>query len=81
MTLSIEQFTTNATCISCDNVKVYFSYETIIAFQVDAFQVKTDQYYSLTTSKHKKKMGLDSFIEIPEKDFDILRQKISLTIA
>lgn len=79
--LRIRQFASNMTVLSRDDWEILFSYETPVAGmrtlesgRREAF--KTDQWFSVTTSKHIGKylssIGLSNVVTLPQFDIERL---------
>lgn len=62
----------NATKITIDNITLYFSYETCVAFSCPSGQFKTEKKYSQTTSKHIGLFGAKEFISCSDENFNKL---------
>jgi len=66
--MKLKQLGSNMTELNMGDVQVFFSYETPVAARLtDGSLVRTEQWYSATTSKHINKwlQGCDA-VEVPQ---------------
>lgn len=59
----------NATKVCINDITLYFSYETCIAFSGPSGNYQTAKRYSATTTKHKGLMGIKEFQVLEESVF------------
>jgi len=61
---------TRASVLKFGSTHFYFSYETCVGFNnLDLGFFKTEEKFSLTTSKHMKLMGMEDFTPVPKERF------------
>lgn len=63
---------TNAIEVAIDDITLYFSYETCVAFSSPRGNFKTEKRYSKTTSKHLGLFGAKEFTPCPDEEFNSL---------
>ncbi len=62
----LKQIAPNFTRINIGETVLYFSYETLVAFEVDGRIYATQEKYSRTTSKHINLLNVDEYIPAEE---------------
>lgn len=67
----IVRYNPNATMIQVGSKRYFFSYQTCVAFSdwKTGTEVRIDQFFSKTTSRHLTLMGVKEYQAIPEEDF------------
>jgi len=61
----------NATIVTLNNKKFFFSYETLMAFEIEGFlQVRIENTWGSTTTKHLKAMGCSQFEIITQAELE-----------
>jgi hypothetical protein len=65
----LKQLATNCFKVVSGKKTYYFSYETCVAYEDEFNAVRLDKKISVTTSRHRVKMGVNSFTPLPEDYF------------
>lgn len=59
--------------------RLFFSYATLVAIDFgDGVQVRTQEPFSSTTSKHRTLMGCANFKQVPEQEFAEMVARLAL---
>ena len=76
---TIEVVQANATIVSTGKgKKFFFSYETCVAFEsIGGLQIRRENVWSKTTTKHMKAMACSFFTILSDEDFDATVKALS----
>ncbi len=70
MKLSCDRVGSKAAYIVCiGRAKLYFSYQTLVGFELDDLQMRTNQHFSQTTLRHLHDLGISGFPAHAGPDF------------
>ena len=71
--MNLTPIAANQTEVETKNARVFFSYRTpVAAFEFGRGYIKTEQFWSVTTSRHINKWGAKGGEEVPQSYLDNL---------
>lgn len=74
--IRLKQSAANFAEVEFNNVYLYFSYDTLIAFRKDGNLYITENNWRTTTGKHLNRINSDKKIRINYEEFKLLSEKL-----